>query len=71
MMVLVPHKETDLQLIKSFNFLLIHGIVTLKIRAVCVFKTTARNYPTKPHDNPGDLVPLQSCYGNLKLYIYF
>jgi len=71
MMVLVPHKKTHLQLITSFNFTSIHGLITLKIRAVCSFKTTGRNYPTKPHDNPEDLVPLQSCYENLKLYIYF
>lgn len=71
MTVLIPHKKTDLQLITSVNFLSIHGLVTLKIMAVCSFKTTGRNYPTKPHDNPEDLVSLQSCYGNLKLCIYF
>lgn len=71
MMVLVPHKKTDLQLIKSFNFLSIHGLITVKIRAVCSFKTTGRNYPNKPRDSPEDLVPLLSCYGNFKFYIYF
>ena len=68
MMVLVPHMKTTLHLIKSFSFLSIHGRITLKIRS---YKMTRRNYPPTPCNNPEDLVPLLSCCGSLKLYIYF
>jgi hypothetical protein len=40
-------------------------LIPLRIKAVGFFEPSGRTCPTTPRNNPGDLLPQQSCDGNI------